>query len=348
MAPRITAVLNSYLRVQYLWEALASILHQDSDRPLDVVLLSAIPGLEVPEGLRRLAEERAHSLRVVPIPPGPVGVGLSTGATAARGDYLALLDDDDLWVPGKIRAIERAVGECPELGYFHNAQTFIGPSGRALGPWSPHRLVRHPSSLRRPGSTLVVNPRDGESVRRGLDFAPDFNNSSLVVRRDELLAPRIPLREVRRGEDTFLWYVFLGARRPIYLTSDRWTKYRLHGAASTAGSAAGGRVSDPFAGYVALARGHVESLELIREHLLRDCEPVVADWLASDMAFWETMAATASGAGPTADARTRLRQLLGKGVRPRSKEVFGWGWGVGAHFAPRTTRAAFRAWRHAW
>src|SRR5205823_13033437 len=51
----------------------------------------------------------------------------------ARGRYACFLHQDDLWLPGRLAALEREVEAGPSL-VVHPA-VFIGPDARRLGPW---------------------------------------------------------------------------------------------------------------------------------------------------------------------------------------------------------------------
>jgi len=350
MAVRVSAILNFYIHRRYLEDALRSIASQESARPLDVVILSPEPNIEISPRVEQLAAEQGHDLRVVPIPSVPAGAGLKIGATAARGDYLAILDDDDLWEPGKVRWIEIACEQLPEVGYLHNSQRFVDSANRPLSPLNPHRLVRHPSSLLPEGRSLAVDTHDVRSIARSMAFAPDFNNSSCVIDRSVLVGASPAIEMVTRGEDSFLFYVALLSGRPMFLTSNRYTRYRLHSAASTAAEPSAGVGAARLSGYISYADDHIAMLDLIRRHLiLQVTSPAVREWLAHDIAFWSVLRGVASAQLHSQSGVDTLRELLGgTRVRPRSREVYAAIWGVASFLAPRFTQSAFVGWRHVW
>ena len=180
MPARVSVILNSYVHRQYVADALASVATQDSSAPIDVVILTPDASFEVPEPVRRSAAERGHVFRVVRIPAGPAGVGLRIGATTARGDLLAVLDDDDLFEPGKIRWIETVAEEVEKVGYLHNAQSFVDARNRSLSPLNPHRLVRHPASLWPEGRSLTVDPHDPALIARGMSLAESLTSATIL------------------------------------------------------------------------------------------------------------------------------------------------------------------------
>ncbi len=349
MRTRISVILNSYLRVRFVNQALESVLRQDSCKQFEVILLSAVPGFGVDPRLESLAEESGNTIHVVPVRPGPVGAGLSAALREASGDFLAILDDDDVWERRKVHEIENVIDEEPSLAFFHNAQLFVDETNSPLSPLNPNRAVRHPSSWMPENRTLRVDSSQPKSIAAAQSFAPDFNNSSMTIRRSVLLESQKALESVRRGEDTFLYYCALASRGVLHLTSDRLTRYRLHSGASTSGAQDGAPVQDRWAGYRDYVDGHLDSLALVREYIVDRAAPAVKDWLELDEAFWTTMRWVVSPAGNTRKGKLQLRALLGgASARPRSKEILAASLGIAAAIAPGPARSAFKAWRASW
>ena len=84
-----------------LSRALASVLEQE-DVTLEVVVVDEGSTDETPERLAALTDERVRALRN----DSPTGVAnaRNRGISAARGEWVAFLDDDDFWAPTKLRA----------------------------------------------------------------------------------------------------------------------------------------------------------------------------------------------------------------------------------------------------
>ncbi len=348
MAGRISVVINAYVHRRFLEEALASAVAQESRRPLDIVILSPDPDFNVPAGPLKAATDRSHTIRTLLIPAGPAGVGLKAAAQAAQGDFLAILDDDDLWEPGKIAWVEEAVANTPEVGYLHNSQRFVDGRNRPLGPMNPHRLIRHPSSLAREGRRCTIDPADPGSVALGMSFAPDFNNSSCVVERAALLESPI-VERVARGEDSFLFYTALLRGRPMALTSDRLTRYRIHALASTTGRSPVAAGSGMLPGYLAYVDDHLHMIRLVLEQVPAHDDRAVREWLLHELAFWTILHGIANGRLREEEGARSIRTLLGGGrIRPRSRELYAGLLGAWGLAAPATALAGFRAWRLAW
>lgn len=103
-APRVSVILRTKDRPDLLGEALAS-LGAQTFQDFETVLVN--DGGPVPGGL--LASPPGRGLTVV-VPPAPGGRtrALNAGLAAARGDWVAYLDDDDIFLPGHLAALDGA------------------------------------------------------------------------------------------------------------------------------------------------------------------------------------------------------------------------------------------------
>jgi thymidylate kinase len=98
--PEVSVVISTYDRCEMLAVALSSALAQrDVDLEVIVVDNGSTDGTKA-----YLAEQRDPRLRVIrnEVSLGSVG-GRNTGLAAARGEWVGMLDDDDVWAPDKLR-----------------------------------------------------------------------------------------------------------------------------------------------------------------------------------------------------------------------------------------------------
>jgi glycosyltransferase involved in cell wall biosynthesis len=345
----LSVAINAYRRADFVWGAVRSVLTQDSPAPLEVLVVSAVEGLSVPSEIERRAVERSASVKVVPAPDGPVGKALVAAAKSARGEFVALLDDDDLWAPRKIGWMESAIESVPSVGYLHNSQTFVNGADRPLGPLDSHRLLRHPSSLMRAGRSLTIDPSNARSLAAGDPFSPDFNNSSLAIRRSILLEAGPDLERVRRGEDTFLYYCALSSGRPLALTSDRLTRYRIHAYGATTALDPGSNYADRLARFAEFADGHLESLDLAAGRIPRTAISEIRASIERDRAFWRLLRSMTRPPRERGATAQDLRIVLGRdGVGVRAKDALSIALGAARMASPTLTRLAFDSWRQMW
>jgi len=97
----VSVVIPTRDRASLLVHTLRSVLWQED---VDAEVLVVDDGMESDTGavLERLGDRRVHLLRNSG-PPGVSGAR-NRGIAAAKGHWIAFLDDDDLWAPGKLRA----------------------------------------------------------------------------------------------------------------------------------------------------------------------------------------------------------------------------------------------------
>jgi glycosyltransferase involved in cell wall biosynthesis len=99
MRPTVSAVIPTQKRQQMLRQAAASVLNQSfADLELIIVLNAATPEATA------AAQEIAHrsNVRLVTLDYGSLPAARNAGIAVARGDWVAFLDDDDIWLPNKI------------------------------------------------------------------------------------------------------------------------------------------------------------------------------------------------------------------------------------------------------
>ena len=108
--PLVTCVVPAFNAEMYLEEALSSIEAQ-THRPLEIVLVDD----GSMDGTADLAERHASLVRVVRQTTAGPAAARNRGIRESRGEFVAFLDPDDLWEPGKLaRQLQRFV-ERPEL-----------------------------------------------------------------------------------------------------------------------------------------------------------------------------------------------------------------------------------------
>src|ERR671935_95170 len=115
-APEVTVVVPTHSRWDLLSTAAlpASLGQEDVD--LEVVVVDDGSTDATAESLARIDDPR---LRVVRHDrPRGVAQARNAGIAAARGEWIALLDDDDLWAPWKLRAqLDAAAAERAVFAY---------------------------------------------------------------------------------------------------------------------------------------------------------------------------------------------------------------------------------------
>jgi glycosyltransferase involved in cell wall biosynthesis len=121
--PIVTAAIPVRDGEAYLAEAIESVLAQS--RPCDQVI---VVDNGSSDGSAAVAAGYGPAVAVVAEPRPGIGAARNAAVAAARGDFLAFLDADDLWQPDKIERQLKAFAARPELQLvFGQVRQFTSP-----------------------------------------------------------------------------------------------------------------------------------------------------------------------------------------------------------------------------
>jgi glycosyltransferase involved in cell wall biosynthesis len=219
--PLVSVVIPFLNSEAFLADAIESVVRQTDER-WELVLVD--DGSEDRSGeIARGAAARDGRITCIAHPGGAnLGPAASrnAGIAAARGDVIAFLDADDVWVPGKLAEQIEALETEPK------AAAVFGPT-EYWRSWHPdHPEPDYVPALGiAPG--LVEPPRLLVLSLRSLARTPGPSN--ILVRREALedIAGFDEMRELGMYEDqAFLAKLFL--RFPVLVADRRWDRYRLH------------------------------------------------------------------------------------------------------------------------
>lgn len=128
--PCVSVVIPTRGRPELVQRAVRSALAQ-SLRDLEVVVVIDGPDFATRAALAGITDAR---LRVIALdaPRGAAGAR-NAGAAAARGSYIALLDDDDVWLPAKLQRQLAAMGT-ETNAIVSCLSRLVGPQGESVWP----------------------------------------------------------------------------------------------------------------------------------------------------------------------------------------------------------------------
>lgn len=222
--PRVPAsvIISAHDRRQFLRDAVESVLAQDVDRSMyEVIVVKNFPDPDIDGFLDR------HNARRILCSARSSSLKVAEGLRACRGDVVFLLDDDDLFERNKLRTVLDEFTALPSLGFYHNQITPIDSNGAPLDPGRVRAFGLRP--VRRAWRVLLTDDAKRNGLARLAFNYPDFNSSSLAIRRDLAVGSFPFLARIEGGVDTFFFFVALISSCSLLFDDARLTRYRIHG-----------------------------------------------------------------------------------------------------------------------
>lgn len=207
--PRVSVIVPTYNSGAFVGQAVASVCHQTySDFELIVIDDGST------DDTQRALEPYRDRVRYFYQPNMGESSARNRGIQEACGDYIAFLDADDLWLPGKLAQQVVLMDQNPEAVLIYSPCFWINAAGE--------RIFHH-------GSNIV-----GEGIPGLADVFPQLalgdlmaSPSCVMVRRAYLAQGRGFDPTIRHGEDWDLW-LRLSLQGPVLFVSEPLVCYRIH------------------------------------------------------------------------------------------------------------------------
>ena len=126
--PRVSVLIPACNAGRYIDAALASVLGQ-SEPELETIVVNNGSSDDTEARLRRCADPR---LRVINHASPGLAEALNTAILAARADYIAFLDADDIWLPNKLARHLKIHQDRPEIDATFSWVRVIDSQGRPI------------------------------------------------------------------------------------------------------------------------------------------------------------------------------------------------------------------------
>ena len=187
--PLVSVIIPVYNGARFLRAALESVFAQ-TYRPLEVIVVD--DGSADDSGV---IAQNFPEVRYVRQQNEGVAAARNNGIEIARGEFLAFLDQDDLWTPEKLKVQVDYLLNHPELGYTLTHQQFFLEPGTTLPPWFRKELLTtvHPGWVL---GTLVVRRTVFEQVGGFATGYSAANDSDWFFRAKAAEIPMIVVPEL--------------------------------------------------------------------------------------------------------------------------------------------------------
>jgi hypothetical protein len=220
--PELAVVLSCYDRTEFVLEAARSALTcTPPGRRIELVAVKPFPHAQIDKELSELG------WRVVITGVTPWAENIATGLGSTRATIVTFLDDDDLYLPGRLETVLEAFRSSPGLCFFRNGHVFIDRAGKKIEP--PRTLALRARALERLGPISTDAQELSGNLSEVVRVAPDFNLSAMAVRRSLLMERLDELRKLSTALDSGLFFAALRSGGEIRIDPRKLTAYRVHG-----------------------------------------------------------------------------------------------------------------------
>jgi GT2 family glycosyltransferase len=222
-APRVSVCIPTRDQARHLGEALAGVLAQDIDG-LEVIVHDDASSDETAQVVAACADPGVRYRRH----PSRIGVAANRTSclAAARGEYVAWVDSDDVRAPGSLARQVAVLDAHPEVVLVHGGHGIIDETGRELPSWAP--------------------PFDADAIESsGVAFghlvcANELTTSTVVVRRSAHAAAGPFAEDIGDSSSDWEMWLRLALLGAVAYTADRAASYRQHPQSISRATSAGG------------------------------------------------------------------------------------------------------------
>ncbi|HVK55275.1 MAG TPA: glycosyltransferase [Burkholderiales bacterium] len=203
-APLVSIVVTTYNRLNLLRETIDSILGQTFG-DFELIVVDNLSEDGTTEYLSGVGDPRLQHIRHPN--HGVIAVNRNLGVERARGRYVAFCDDDDLWLPDKLRLQVELMEQRREVALcYTNAESFL------VDQIVSERMIR-----RRVRGNYFFQ------LLRG-NYIP---NSSVLIRREVFTELGLLTTDPTLREDYHMW-LRIARRHPLAGLDASLIRYRVH------------------------------------------------------------------------------------------------------------------------
>ncbi len=214
----VSVIIPVYNGAKFIAETLDSVLAQ-TVRPAEVIVVND----GSTDNSASIVEEYGDSVTLINTPNGGGCATRNLGASTAKGNWVALCDGDDLWLPTKLEKQLRLANECPDIHCVITDYTEITngilsqPSHLSYAPPDFWVQERHPSGF------VVRQPITGKLTT----FQPGITSVQMVKRDFYHKVGGFDVDETRWASDTSFHFRCLSVL-PFGVVPEVLMHYRRH------------------------------------------------------------------------------------------------------------------------
>lgn len=212
--PLVSVIIPVYNSAAYVKDAVRSALDQDYERK-EIIVVDDGSTDSTPAILKSFADQ------IIVLTQNNAGPGAARNRALehAKGAYIAFLDADDMWVPGKLRLQIEYLERWPEVGVVYSKWLLwhADPEGDFLLP-----------QLTPLNNRATIVPQDSGWIYTNLLFECRLLTSTVLLRRAIMQQVGLFNEELLRGQDYDYWLRLSRVTR-IHKLDHELALYRIHG-----------------------------------------------------------------------------------------------------------------------
>lgn len=141
--PKVSVVISTYNRAHFVSDAIDSVLNQ-TFKDLEIVVVDD----GSTDNTRQVLEKYGDSIHYVYQENKGRAEARNTGIKFAKGEYIAFLDDDDMWLPQKLEKQVVFLNAHPDIGLVHTFTKVIDEGGKPLRKATKHHLKLYKKAIK--------------------------------------------------------------------------------------------------------------------------------------------------------------------------------------------------------
>lgn len=222
--PLVSVVVASYNHAPFVQDCLRSALQQELEAELEIVVTDDGSTDGTPQRIAELDDPRIH-LYVLPANQGACAA-TNYALRRARGQYIAILNSDDQFLPGKLQAQLAYLQQHPEVGAVFGWPTFINEQG------APFLDAEHKDY------TVFQQPnRDRHAwLRHFFDHGNALCHPTVLIRREVYQTVGLYDPRLAQVPDLDQW-IRVCTRYPIHVMPQALTAFRIRSGLQNASAA---------------------------------------------------------------------------------------------------------------
>ena len=212
----ISIVLISYKHDEYFRDAIDSVLNQNYDRSkIELIVVCKSNGIPI-SYLEKLPIN--IDLKLIISDDFRIGPKFKQAVEKAKYEWIAVIDDDDMWHPDKLKVISSYIEKDRTLRYIHNSKVYVNEK------YSFNQLKKDAESS--------VNDAKNENLlerRRKSIVDCEHNESSIIFKKSIVMEDLEVLSRLEGALDTFLYLCAKGQGLNILCLREKMTYFRVNG-----------------------------------------------------------------------------------------------------------------------